>query len=91
VAWVDPQDQLDPFSARAVELDLKRLLWLRGGGACLLKRMLSATATLLGSGLFEIVVLDLAAVSAEELRRLRPRRGSACNVSSRRHPRPSCS
>jgi hypothetical protein len=69
-AWVDPQDSLDPASALGANVDLRRLLWLRGSGAAPLRRALPAVGTLLGSGLFEIVVLDLVATSAEELRRL---------------------
>jgi hypothetical protein len=60
-AWVDGGDRLDPASAHAAGIDLGRLFWLRGGRA--LPETLSATGTLLGSGLFELVVLDLAGVS----------------------------
>src|SRR5712691_8411828 len=64
VAWVDPGDRLDPSSAAAAGIDLPRLLWLRGEGRSRDMRALSpavsAVGTLLGSGLFEAVVLDLA-------------------------------
>jgi hypothetical protein len=73
LAWVDPGDRLDPGSAQRAGLDLKRLLWLRGaprprdGGA--LASTLAATGTLLSSGLFEAVVLDLAGLTAAEVAR----------------------
>jgi hypothetical protein len=59
-AWVDGGDRLDPASAVASGIDLGRLFWLRGGRS--LPEILSATSTLLGSGLFDLVVLDLADV-----------------------------
>jgi hypothetical protein len=65
-AWLDPGDRLDPESAAASGADLSRLLWLRGRA---LPESLSALGTLLGSGLFEVVVLDLAGVPASEVRR----------------------
>src|SRR5204863_322161 len=53
---------------------LTRLLWLRGEGRARDARPLlsavSAVGTLLGSGLFEAVVLDLAGVSAARRQRL---------------------
>jgi hypothetical protein len=70
VAWVDPADRFDPASATETGMDLTRLLWLRGGKAVGLQRSLSALGTVLGSGLFEVVALDLASVAADELRRL---------------------
>src|SRR5262245_515522 len=70
VAWVDPADRFDPASAAETGMDLARLLWLRGGRAVGLQRSLSALGTVLGSGLFEVVALDLASVAADELRRL---------------------
>jgi hypothetical protein len=66
-AWLDPADRLDPASAEASGTDLTRLLWLRGRA---LPEALAAAAALLGSGLFETIVLDLAAVSPGALRRL---------------------
>jgi RecA/RadA recombinase len=60
-AWVDPVDRFDPAAAVESGVFLPRLLWLRGGpGATAgLGRAVSAAGTLLGSGLFEVVVLDL--------------------------------
>ena len=68
-AWVDPADRLDPASAAATGVDLTRLFWLRGDGRSLAKAA-SAVATLLGSGLFETLVLDLVGLPASELQRL---------------------
>ncbi|MCU0242037.1 MAG: hypothetical protein MUF51_06405, partial [Vicinamibacteria bacterium] len=67
-AWVDAHDQLDPRSLAQSGVDLARLLWLRGQGGDL-GRVFSATGTLLGSGLFEALALDLTAVAERELRR----------------------
>jgi hypothetical protein len=69
-ALVDPLDRFDPASAAAAGSNLERLLWLRGGGPRTLAEATAATATLLGSGLFELVILDLAGASSHELRRL---------------------
>ena len=74
VAWVDPGDRLDPGSAAAAGVHLARLLWLRGErrgrdtGALL--PAVSAVGTLLGSGLFEAVVFDLAGIAAAARQRL---------------------
>lgn len=74
VAWVDPGDHLDPPSAAAAGIALTRLLWLRGDGRSghmrMLSPALSAVGTLLGSGLFEAVVLDLAGISSAARQRL---------------------
>jgi len=70
VSWVDPADRFDPVSAAEAGMDLTRLLWLRGGKPAALPRALSGLGTVLGSGLFEAVVLDVAGVAADELRRL---------------------
>jgi hypothetical protein len=74
VAWVDPADRLAPASAAAAGVDLGRLFWLRGDGGGRRDRglpaALSAVATLVGSGLFEVVILDLAAFSSADLGRL---------------------
>ncbi|HET9318100.1 MAG TPA: hypothetical protein VFQ51_21075 [Vicinamibacteria bacterium] len=70
VAWVDPADRFDPASASEAGMDLTRMLWLRGGKASSLPGALSALGTVLGSGLFEVVVLDLAGVVPDEMRRL---------------------
>jgi RecA DNA recombination protein len=73
-AWVDPADRLSPASAAAAGVDLARLLWLRGDSrgprARALPEAVAAVATLVGSGLFEAVVLDVAAFPAHELGRL---------------------
>ena len=76
-ALVDPLDRLDPASAAAAGVDLARLLWLRGprgGGeepaAKALAQATGAVATLVGAGLFDVVVLDLA--GADHERRLLP-------------------
>jgi hypothetical protein len=68
VAWIDPGDTLDPAAATSAGVDLERLFWLRGGPG--LPRTISATATILGSGIFELVVLDLSDLSAFEAQRL---------------------
>jgi hypothetical protein len=69
VAWVDPADRLDPASVAEAGVDLPRLLWLRGSGdGAALTRAVSAVATVVGSGLFELVVLDLAGLDAEARR-----------------------
>lgn len=87
-AWVDPQDHLDPRSARDAGVALGRLLWLRGGagesrfshggtrtrppdgGSRPLLAAVSAVGTLLGSGLFELVVVDLGGIGRSGLQRL---------------------
>lgn len=70
-AWLDPGDRFDPASAAESGVDLSRLLWLRGEpNARSLPRTLSALGTLLGSGLFELLLLDLAGLPAAEVRRL---------------------
>jgi len=74
-AWVDPGDRFDPSSAAAAGALLPRLLWLRGPRgrpeeARALPEAVSALATLIGSGLFTVVVLDLAGFSEREWRRL---------------------
>lgn len=71
-AWVDPADRFHPASAGATGIDLSRLLWLRGDPRTGrgLPEAVSAVGVLLGSGLFETVVLDLGGVSAADLRRL---------------------
>ena len=73
-AWVDPQDRLDPRSAADAGVDLGRLLWLRGAVSAREPRPLlaavSAVGTLLGSGLFELVVVDLGGIDRSGLQRL---------------------
>ena len=65
-AFVDPDDRLDPSSAAAAGVALARLLWLRGQKG--LAEAVAAVGTLVGSGLFETVVLDLAGVPEAERR-----------------------
>jgi hypothetical protein len=72
---VDPLDRLDPASMAAAGADLGRLLWLRGPrGASeepspkALSEAVAAVATLAGSGLFDVVALDLAGASHERRR-----------------------
>jgi hypothetical protein len=71
VALVDPLDRLDPASAAAAGGDLARLLWLRGPRDAseepspkALAEASAAVATLAGSGLFELVALDVAGVGS---------------------------
>jgi hypothetical protein len=66
-AWIDPADRFDPASAETAGADLERLLWLRGRSS---NEAVAAAGTLLGSGLFEAVVLDLASASPAALRLL---------------------
>ena len=70
--WVDPCDRFDPGPAAEAGLELARLLWLRGraGSPRTLAEAASATGTLLGSGLFDLVVLDLAGIPPREIQRL---------------------
>lgn len=69
-AWVDTADRFDPAGAAEAGVDLRRLLWLRGGApeTAGLGRAVSAVGTLLGSGLFEVVVLDLVGQGGEARR-----------------------
>ena len=73
-AWVDPQDRLDPRSAADAGVALGRLLWLRGAASARepqpLLAAISAVGTLLGSGLFELVVVDLGGIARSGLQRL---------------------
>jgi hypothetical protein len=76
-ALVDPLDRFDPASAGASGVALARLLWLRGprGGGeeprpNALAEATAAAATLVGSGVFDVVLLDLAGMSDRERRRL---------------------
>jgi hypothetical protein len=66
-AWIDPGDRFDPATAAEAGLDLARLLWLRRAAP---GPAVSATGTVLGSGLFEVVVLDLASLPPAEAARL---------------------
>ncbi len=77
VALVDPLDRFDPGSAAVGGACLSRLLWLRGPRldreepeAKTLAGAVSAVATLAGSGLFDLVALDLAGAAAVARRAL---------------------
>jgi hypothetical protein len=69
-AWVDPADRFDPTGAAEAGVDLPRVLWLRGGvpATAGLARAVAAVGTLVGSGLFEVVVLDLVGQGADARR-----------------------
>ena len=71
-AWVDPGDRLDPASAAEAGGDLARLLWLRGRprSSRNLPDAVSGASTVLGSGLFDVVVLDLGGAPQVDLQRL---------------------
>jgi len=56
IAWVDPEDALDPDTAVAAGIVLERALWVRPRGV---PDALRATDILLGTGGFGLVVLDL--------------------------------
>jgi hypothetical protein len=60
VAWIDPQDALDPVSAKAAGVDLQRLLWVRPTGLEAVKIGLGATDLVLDAGGFAVLALDLA-------------------------------
>lgn len=65
VAWLDPADRLDPRAAARAGLDLRRLLWVRGGEAILAVR---AAQLVLQAGGFSLIVLDLLDRREPELR-----------------------
>jgi hypothetical protein len=72
-ALVDPLDRFDPASAAAAGADLERLLWLRGPRSApvepkSLADATAAAAVLAGSGLFDVVALDLADAPRERRR-----------------------
>ena len=56
IAWVDPEDALDPEAAAAAGVDLARTLWVRPRQAV---DALRATEILLRAGGFGLVVLDV--------------------------------
>src|SRR4029077_8630275 len=66
IAWIDPDDALDPEAAAAAGVALARTLWVRPrnvADAC------SAAEILLGAGGFGLVVLDLGSQPALPARR----------------------
>ena len=67
VALVDTCDTFDPASAAARGLTLSRLLWVRETGDA--SRALKAFSLILQAGGFGLVVLDLADVPVQALRR----------------------
>ena len=67
VALIDACDTFDPASATAHGLDLSRLLWIRENGDA--PRALKAFSLVLQAGGFGLVVLDLADVPPQALRR----------------------
>ena len=67
VALVDAHDTFDPVSAAANGLALSRLLWVREAGDA--HRALKAFSLVLQAGGFGLVVLDLADVPPQALRR----------------------
>lgn len=84
-AYVDVADALDPLSAAAMGIDLRRLLWVRAGrplersaernkeGWARLDQALRATDLLLSAGGFRVIVLDTGGaldVGAEQVRRV---------------------
>jgi hypothetical protein len=85
-ALVDTLDSFDPPSAAAAQLDLKRLLWVRGPSLAhgpltpaaphgpltqaAVERAVKAFNLILQAGRFGVVVLDLADVPAAIVRRL---------------------
>src|SRR5262249_37563267 len=70
--WIDPRDRSDPATAAGAGVDLARLLWLRARASQprALPASVAATGTLAGSGLFDLVVLDLAGIPGLEIQRL---------------------
>ncbi len=70
-ALVDTFDRLDVASAVAAEIDLDRLLWIRGAGAPpdrAVERALKALNLVLQAGGFGVVAIDLADASPAALR-----------------------
>lgn len=81
VALVDALDRLDPESAAAANVDLERLLWIRGHvvsnpGFCrdvvphALEQAIKALTLVLQAGNFGVVALDISDAPADALRRL---------------------
>jgi hypothetical protein len=65
IAWVDPDDALDPETAAAAGVALARTLWIRPRDT---RGALHAADILLGAGGFGLVVLDLAGDAARPAR-----------------------
>ena len=64
IAWVDPEDALDPEAAAAAGIALARLLWVRPRGV---PDALRAAEILLGAGGFGLVLLDVDPVTSGAL------------------------
>jgi hypothetical protein len=62
IAWVDPEDALEPEAAAAAGIVLGRTLWVRPRGVL---DALRSTAILLGAGGFGLVVLDVGSAPNE--------------------------
>jgi hypothetical protein len=72
-ALVDAGDALDPQSAAAAGIELRRLLWVRCGESSpqkCLEQLLHATDLLLESGGFGLIALDLADLPLQMARRI---------------------
>jgi hypothetical protein len=72
-ALVDATDSFDPKSARAVGVDLRRLLWIRCSGQgmkAMEQAFKSADLLLQGSGGFGLVTLDLAGIPERFVRKV---------------------
>jgi recombination protein RecA len=67
-ALVDASDALDPASAAAAGVDLRRLLWVRCGGNA--EHALKATDQLVQGGGFGVVVMDLGDIPPHTARRI---------------------
>lgn len=67
-AWIDATGAFDPASARDMEIDLSRLLWVDCGGNC--EHALKCTDLLIQAGGFGLVVMDLAGLTEREVRRI---------------------
>jgi hypothetical protein len=67
IAWVDPEDTLDPESAAKAAIALERTLWVRPRDVT---GALTAAEVLLGAGGFGLVVLDLGSAEARAWPRL---------------------
>jgi hypothetical protein len=86
IAWVDPEDALDPETAAAAGMTLARTLWVRPRSVADARR---ATTALLDAGGFGLVVLDIGEAGATGTARrqvpFRPPAASALLVVARRH------
>ena len=70
IAWVDPEDALDPEAAAAAGIALARLLWVRPRG---MPDALRAAEILLAAGGFGLVLLDVNSASVDSGARAWPR------------------